>query len=54
VTLLAHSLVDFPLQIPAVAAAWLLTLALLPAGAAVRPIAPPAPMKAGRLQEVST
>jgi len=31
VTVLIHSWVDFPLQIPAVAAAWLLTLALLPA-----------------------
>ena len=30
VTVLAHSWVDFPLQIPAVAAAWLLTMAMLP------------------------
>jgi putative inorganic carbon (HCO3(-)) transporter len=54
VTLLAHSLVDFPLQIPAVAAAWLLTLALLPASVSVRKTAPTAPVKGGRLQEVST
>lgn len=41
-TVLAHSWVDFPLQIPAVAAAWLLTLALLhPGGRAATRAAEP-------------
>lgn len=37
VTVVVHSWVDFPLQIPAVAAAWLLTMALLPAAATRSP-----------------
>ena len=49
---LAHSWVDFPLQIPAVASAWLLMLAMLPANAAARQPAAPAPAAAGRFQEV--
>lgn len=47
VTVLVHSWVDFPFQIPAVAAAWLLVLAMLPA--AGEPQSPPtaAPLAAG-------
>lgn len=40
-TVLVHSWVDFPLQIPAVAAAWLLTLALLPPVVQVEALAVP-------------
>ncbi len=38
---LVHSWVDFPFQIPAVAAAWLLTLALLPPAVQVEAVAVP-------------
>lgn len=46
-TVLVHSWVDFPLQIPAVAAAWLLTLALLPPAVNVEAVAVPR-LAAGR------
>jgi len=47
-TVLVHSWVDFPLQIPAVAAAWLLVLAMLPAAGKPESASAAPPLSAGQ------